>query len=99
MAVLTAVSLVSLVVSVVALCLCCPRYLEFDYIGLIVGILALLITVLMAWNIYTVFRFKEDIERITTQKVLEIVKEAVPKAIEENSLSDPAKAILYEIIE
>lgn len=31
---------------------------QFDYIGAIIGILALLVTILMAWNIYTVIDIK-----------------------------------------
>lgn len=44
----------SLVLSIVAVCVACFRTgsLSFDYQGVIVGVLSLLVTVLIGWNIY-----------------------------------------------
>lgn len=47
---------VSLLVSVISLCVAAYRSpnLDFDYMGILVGILSLLVTILLAWNIYSV---------------------------------------------
>lgn len=47
-------SILSLIASIVALCVAIPRAnaINFDYLGLLVGILALLVTALIGWNIY-----------------------------------------------
>ena len=65
-------SLMSLVISIVCLCRTYPRELGFDYLGWIVGILALLITILIGWQIYTVVdvrnsqkRYKEIVEEVS----------------------------------
>lgn len=52
--------LVSLALSVLAVCIAAYRTpeLSFDYLGVIVGILALLVTVLIGWNIYVVMDVK-----------------------------------------
>ena len=55
---------VSLITSVIAICRTCPREvtkqdLGFDYMGIIVGILSLLVTVLVGLNIYTLVDFKK----------------------------------------
>jgi len=49
----------SLFFSIAAICKALPREAGFDYLGIIIGILALLVTVLMAWNIYTVIDTKK----------------------------------------
>lgn len=48
-------SIVSLVCSVIAVCVACWRSpsLSFDYQGVIVGVLSLLVTALIGWNIYS----------------------------------------------
>lgn len=48
---------VSLAFSTISIVLCCPRVIDkgnlgFDYIGVIVGILSLLVAVLIGWQIY-----------------------------------------------
>lgn len=40
------------------------RVLGFDYLGVIVGILALLVTLLVAWNIFSTIRATSQIDRI-----------------------------------
>ena len=54
----------SFFMSLIAICRTCPREvtqqnLGFDYMGVIVGIFALLVTVLIGWNIYTLIDLKE----------------------------------------
>lgn len=49
------VSIVSLLLSVIAVCVAVWRSpdLDFDYQGVLVGVLSLLVTILIGWNIYT----------------------------------------------
>ena len=49
------ISTVSLVLSITAVCVACWRSseLSFDYQGVLVGVLSLLVTVLIGWNIYS----------------------------------------------
>lgn len=48
---------------------CYPRYIPpqqtgFDYLGVIIAILALLVTLLVGWNIYSTIKAKEEIKDI-----------------------------------
>lgn len=52
-----AIIAISLTFSIISLCNSLPRNNEIDYIGVIVGILSLLVTILIGWNIYTVVDF------------------------------------------
>lgn len=63
---LVVLCLVACVLGFAAICIAIPRigYVDFDYMGIIVGILSLLVTVLMAWNIYTVIDSSGKIKRI-----------------------------------
>lgn len=55
----------SLLASVIAICRTHPRVeLGFDYIGLIVGILALLVTMLIGWQIYNALSLEQKISNI-----------------------------------
>lgn len=56
------VSGLSLVLSVVAVCVACCHTpdLGLDYQGVIVGVLSLLVTVLIGWNIYSVIDLKDS---------------------------------------
>lgn len=56
-------SLIAIILSIVAICNIYPRELGIDYLGWIVGILALLTTVLLGWNIYTIIDIKESHKR------------------------------------
>ena len=57
--------LFSLLASVIAICRTHPRVeLEFDYIGLIVGILALLVTMLIGWQIYNAMNLDRKVSDI-----------------------------------
>ena len=53
-------SIVALIISVIALCRTCPRTvsLSFDYLGVIIGILSVLVTVVIGWNIYSILDIK-----------------------------------------
>lgn len=59
-------SAISIMVSVAALCRTYPHTsgLGMDYQGIIVGVLALLITVLIGWQIYTTINIKEELKDI-----------------------------------
>jgi len=53
---------ISLLFSIAVLCKWCPRMVEpenlgFDYIGVIIGILSLLVTVLLGWQIFNAISF------------------------------------------
>ena len=58
---------ITLVISITSLCLNTPKYKElgFDYTGIIVGVLSLLVTILVGWQIYMYLtmqdRLKKDI--------------------------------------
>lgn len=52
------VSLLSLIVSLGCLCHVLPRELGIDYLGLIVGVLAFLTTILLGWQIFSLFNIK-----------------------------------------
>jgi len=62
------ISIVSLLLSVIAVCVAVWRSpeLDFDYQGVLVGVLSLLVTVLIGWQIYSIVDFNRkiaDIER------------------------------------
>lgn len=52
-----AIIAILLTFSIISLCNSLPRNSGMDYIGVIVGILSLLVTILIGWNIYTVVDF------------------------------------------
>ena len=55
------VSIFAIVLSVIAISVSLPRFdMSFDYLGLITGILGVLVTVLLGWNIYTMFDFRQE---------------------------------------
>lgn len=59
----------SFIMSLIAICLTCPREvtqqnLGFDYMGVIVGILSLLVGFLVAWQIYKTIEVDRKIEAI-----------------------------------
>lgn len=58
-------ALAAVVMGIVAIAHKCPRYnLDFDYLGLLVGILSLLVTTLLGWNIYQVIDLKRAKQEI-----------------------------------
>ena len=55
------VSIFAIVLSVIAISVSLPRFdMSFDYLGLITGILGVLVTVLLGWNIYTMFDYRQE---------------------------------------
>ena len=62
------ISLLSLVVSVGCLCHVLPRELGIDYLGWIVGVLALLTTILLGWQIFSLFNIKRIEESIRNKE-------------------------------
>ena len=64
------VSIVSLLLSVIAVCVAVWRSpdLDFDYQGVLVGVLSLLVTVLVGLNIYTLVDFRKK-ESVIDEKI------------------------------
>ena len=62
----TGLSGIAIIISVIAICFAAYRTpeLQFDYIGVLVGIIASLVTVLIGWNIYTLIDIKETSQRL-----------------------------------
>lgn len=60
------VSIIAFVFSIISLGVACYRTdnLGFDYLGVIVGILAILVTILMAWQLYKYSAWKETINEV-----------------------------------
>ena len=59
--ILYVIIIASLVMSTVTMCHSFPRIYGIDYIGVIIGILSLLVTILIGWNIYTVVDFNRKV--------------------------------------
>lgn len=61
------------------LCMHFPRIIDsnlgFDYMGVIVGVLSLLVTVLVGWNIYTIIDYQKEISK--TKKELNFIKQDI----------------------
>lgn len=58
-------SIVAIILSLIAICLALPRTeMSFDYLGLITGILGVLVSVLIGWNIYAVIDFRQEKQRL-----------------------------------
>lgn len=53
-------TIVSLSMSIIALCRQYPSSLSFDYSGIIVAIFSFLVTILIGWNIWTVIDVKQE---------------------------------------
>ena len=67
------ISIIAILFSIISLCPSIPRALnddnlQFDYLGLIIGVLSLLITVLIGWNIFQMIDFKEKTNQIDELK-------------------------------
>ena len=61
--------LYSTILTTICICNIFPRSenLNFDYSGIIVGILSILITILIGWNIWNVIDMKTDIDKVKKQ--------------------------------
>lgn len=76
------ISTVSIVGSVIAICISAYRTdsLGFDYQGVIVGILALLVTVLIGWQIFMIFdikRIKDDVLNVNYENYIRSEKNLI----------------------
>lgn len=60
-----AISAIAMIVCVLGVAIEFPRGNSFDYLGLIIGILALMITFVVAWQIWTTMASKEEIKKAT----------------------------------
>lgn len=60
----------SLIMSSIAICRSLPRIYGVDYIGVIIGILSLLVTILIGWNIYTVIDFNKKKEELSKNEAV-----------------------------
>ena len=61
------VSVIAIVLSVIAISTSFPRTgMSFDYLGFITGCLGFLVTVLLGWNIYTIFDFIQERQDLKT---------------------------------
>lgn len=58
-------SSIAIVISIITICLALPRReVSLDYLGLITGILGVLVTVLIGWNIYMIIDFRQEKENL-----------------------------------
>ena len=71
------ISTIAIIFSVIALCFTMyrPPYLQFDYIGAIVGVLSILVTALIGWQFYNYMSLRSEMEK----KMNEVLNEAVTK--------------------
>lgn len=65
------ISIAALAVGVAAIIIACPRKEELgiDYMGVIVGILSLLVTCLIGYEVFRVFTFKKSVEKEVKKKL------------------------------
>lgn len=72
------------IVNIVVVCRSNPRTAVcFDYQGIIIGSLSILVTLLIGWNIYSVVDFKKIIESIKSE--MDVLKKDTSTNIAENS--------------
>lgn len=94
-------SLIAIVVSGIAIaCVLPDKDLCFDYQGVYVGVLSLLVTLLIGWNIYTVVDFKREIEDIKkeTETKLKNQKDILDSSIK-NTYNTGLKKVGNELSE
>ena len=63
------ISILAIILSVIAISISTslPRTeMSFDYLGFITGSLGFLVTVLLGWNIYTIFDFRQERQNLKT---------------------------------
>ncbi len=72
------ITIVALVISIISLCVACYRNeaeLGFDYLGVIVGILAVLVTVLIGLQLYNHIYAREQVKSFIDQQIRSMAKE------------------------
>lgn len=86
--------IVGAAIAIYLLCQTCPTAdVKFDYIGIIVGILAILVTLLVTWNIYSAIRIEKKVE-----ETLFCLKEEKKKQEENHDkLRDEVTAIIENV--
>lgn len=64
-------SIGALIISVIAIGICAPRYKElgFDYTGIIVTVLSLLITILITWQIYITLTLDNRVKQYISDRI------------------------------
>jgi hypothetical protein len=57
------ITAINAIICTILLCVVCPRIdnLGFDYMGVVVAIFALLITMLIGWNIFSTLDFRKEV--------------------------------------
>ena len=68
-------SSVAVLISLVAICVACPHKAElgFDYQGVIVGVLSLLVTILIGWQIYTFIDINKKSKELEEAKTAALI--------------------------
>lgn len=80
------IGIIALILSIISICISAWRSpeLSFDYQGVIVGVLSLLITVILGWNIYTVIDIKNT--RGEIYKLKELLEKQIQQSNENTKL-------------
>lgn len=81
--------IINFVLLIPLLCMHFPRIIDsnlgFDYMGIIVGVLSLLVTVLVGWNIFNTLEFKKELEQIKkNSEEKEMMLNKLKKEIDDN---------------
>ena len=68
-------SVIAIVISIIAICISCPHIPElgFDYQGIIIGVLSLLVTILLGWQIYSAIYIKDSLKKEVLKSSAEMV--------------------------
>lgn len=63
--------IISIIISITSLSIVAPRSknLDFDYIGIIIGLLSLIVTILIGWQIYSTINIKNLIYKEIDDKL------------------------------
>lgn len=79
--IITILTFYAAVITTILLCIGCPRNINqelgFDYIGAIVGILALMVALLLGWQIANFFMSKDYIKEMIDEKVGELANDYI----------------------
>lgn len=80
------IGITALILSIISICISAWRSpeLSFDYQGVIVGVLSLLVTVILGWNIYTVIDIKNT--RGEIYKLKELLEKQIQQSNENTKL-------------
>ena len=92
-------SFAAIIMSIIALAKCAPSsQLHADYIGAVVGMLALLVTVLVGWQIYTLIEIKAVLRRVrVTENRLSKTEHRIIKRIHKEN-ADVSMAHVFSLI-